>query len=109
MGICSDKFVAIQGWMCNELNLKGNDLLVFALIHGFSQDGKSTFRGGRTYISETFNISKPTVDRALNNLLDAGLIEKIPVEVSNMIFYEYRTLQGVKNLYGGGKETLRGW
>lgn len=106
MGICNENFVVIQGWMCNELNLKGNDLLVFALIYGFSQDEKSTFKGGRTYIAETFNISKPTVDRALNNLLDAGLIEKILIEVSGMIFYEYKALQGVKNLYGGGKETL---
>ena len=34
-GISSDNYVVVQGWMCNELDLKGNDLLVFALIYGF--------------------------------------------------------------------------
>jgi len=103
----SENFVVIQGWMCNELELKGNDLLVYALIYGFSQDGESVFSGGRNYIAKTFNISLPTVDKALNNLLDRGLIEKIPLEVNNVTFNNYKiTLRVVKNLYGGSKETL---
>lgn len=72
----SDNYVVIQGWMCNELNLKGTDLLVYALIYGVSQDGKSKFSAGRTYIADTFNISLPTVDRALQNLVDQNLIIK---------------------------------
>lgn len=103
----SENFVVIQGWMCNELELKGNDLLVYALIYGFSQDGESVFSGGRNYIAKTFNISLPTVDKALNNLIDRGLIEKIPYEVNNVTFNNYKiSLVVVKNLYGGSKETL---
>ena len=30
--------------MITRLKLKGNELLVFALIHGFSQDGESRFK-----------------------------------------------------------------
>ena len=56
----SNNYVVIQGWMCNELELKGNNLLVFALIYGFSQDGQSRFFGSRNYIAQTFNISLPT-------------------------------------------------
>ena len=37
----SDNYIVIQGWMVNELNLKGNDLLVFALIYGFTRDGRT--------------------------------------------------------------------
>ena len=74
----SDNYVVIFGWMCNELNLKGTDLLVYALIYGVSQDGKSKFSAGRTYIADTFNISLPTVDRALQNLADQNLIIKEP-------------------------------
>lgn len=103
----SENYVVIQGWMCNELNLKGNDLLVYALIYGFSQDGDSVFSGGRNYIAKTFNISLPTVDKALNNLVESGLIEKLPIELNNVTFNHYKVSLGVvKKLYGGSKETL---
>lgn len=102
----SDNYVVIQGWMCNELNLKGNDLLVFAMIHGFSQDGESMFSGSRRYIANTFNISLPTVDKALKNLLDRGLIEQYKIERNGIVFNNYKTLYPVKKLYRGSKETL---
>lgn len=76
----SDNFIVIQGWMVNELNLKGNDLLVFALIYGFTRDGKTKFASGRNYIAESFNISLPTVDKALQNLISLNYIVKIPCE-----------------------------
>lgn len=76
----SDNFIVIQGWMVNELNLKGNDLLVFALIYGFTRDGKTKFASGRNYIAESFNISLPTVDKALQNLMALNYIIKIPCE-----------------------------
>lgn len=76
----SDNFIVIQGWMVNELNLKGNDLLVFALIYGFTRDGKTKFASGRNYIAESFNISLPTVDKALQNLIALNYIIKIPCE-----------------------------
>ena len=72
----SDNFVVIQGWFCNELNLKGNELLVFALIYGFCQDGQSVFSGGRKYIADTFNISMKTVDNTLQSLIEQELIVK---------------------------------
>lgn len=75
-GIKSENFVVIQGWMCNELNLKGNDLLVFALIYGFCQDGQSMYCGGRQYIADTFNISVRTVSTTLQSLVEQGLIIK---------------------------------
>lgn len=104
----SDNYVVIQGWMCNELELKGNELLIFALIHGFSQDNISRFYGGRKYIADTFNISFPTVDKALQALLDKQYIIKqssgdfIHTDSYN-INYEV-----VKKLYQGSKETLLG-
>lgn len=102
----SDNYVVIQGWMCNELELKGNDLLVFALIHGFSQDGESRFSGSRSYIAETFNISLPTVDRAIKNLIEKKLIEQHKEERNGIIYNSYNSLPPVKKLYPSGKETL---
>ena len=101
----SENVVVIHGWMCNELNLKGNELLVFALIYGFSCDGASTFFGGRRYISETFNISLPTVDKALKSLVDSEFIIKEAGDSTHTDTY-YVNEGVVKKLYGGGKETL---
>ena len=102
----SDSYVVIQGWMCNELELKGNDLLIFALIHGFSQDGESRFSGSRSYIAETFNISLPTVDKAIKNLIEKGLIEQHKCDKNGVVFNEYNSLYPVKKLYRPRKETL---
>lgn len=104
----SENFVIIQGWMCNELELKGNDLLVFALIYGFSQDGESAFHGSRNYIANTFNISKPTVDKAIQNLLDREYIVKYDSEDFNTPNAYAANIQVVKKLYMGSKETLPG-
>lgn len=109
----SDNYVVIQGWMCNELNLKGNELLAFALIYGFSQDGESSFNGGRNYIANTFNISLPTVDKAIEALKDKGLITvdkakngKISYKVSLSLRGKETLPDEVKKLYPTGKETL---
>ena len=102
----SNSYVVIQQWMCSELNLKGTDLLVFALIHGFSQDGESRFTGSRKYIAETFNISLPTVDRAIKNLLDKELIEQHKSEKNGIVFNSYNSLYPIKKFYRGSKETL---
>ena len=94
--------------MCNELELKGNELLIFALIHGFSQDGVSKYYGGRKYIADTFNISLPTVDKALQSLLDKDYIVKhISGDYINPDSY-WINLEVVKKLYEGSKETLHG-
>lgn len=102
----SNNYVVIQGWMCNELNLKGNDLLIFALIYGFSQDGVSDFHGGRKYIAETFNISLPTVDKSLQNLINLNYIDKVPSDdhINPDTYFVTESL--TEQLFGGGKETL---
>ena len=99
-------FVVIQDWMCSELNLKGNDLLIYALIYGFSQDGESRFSGSRKYIAETFNISLPTVDKSLKNLIDRNLVERHKEERAGITFYSYNSFLPVKKLSSPGKETL---
>lgn len=73
-----NNFIAIQGWMRTQLNLKGNELLIYALIYGFSQDGESRFKGSRKYIADWCGCSMNTVDRTLNSLVSKGLIAKYP-------------------------------
>lgn len=109
-GINSENYFVVQGFMCNEMGLTGNELLVYAIIYGFSQDGYSRFRGGRSYLSQTLNISKPTVDKALKSLIDKGYVIKVDVSINeDCPYYEYlANLQVVKNLYAPSKETLQG-
>lgn len=111
----TNNYINIQGWMCSKLKLSGNELLIYALIYGFSQDGISEFRGSRSYICKWFNISLPTVDKALNSLVDKNLITKREEIVNNVKYNCYKViLQGskeslpgvVKNLYQGSKESL---
>ena len=69
-------FVNIQGWMINELNLKGNELIIYALIYGFTKDGVSEFRGSRQYMADWTNTSVRSVQNVVNSLADKGMIEK---------------------------------
>ena len=69
-------FVNIQGWMINELNLKGNELIIYALIYGFTKDGVSEFRGSRQYMADWTNTSVRSVQNVVNSLVDKGMIEK---------------------------------
>ena len=78
--IKDDNFIHISGWMINELNLKGNDLLIYAVIHGFSQDGRSDYHGGLGYLAEWTNSTKQGVLKNLKSLREKGLIIKIVEE-----------------------------
>lgn len=81
--INDNNFIAIQGWMRTRLNLKGNELLIYALIYGFSQDGNSRFTGSRKYIAEWCGCSLDTVDRSLSSLVSKGLLAKYPHKDQN--------------------------
>lgn len=58
------------------LGLSGNDLMVFALIYGFSQNGQGCFFGSISYLCETCGISKSTALRTLQTLTNKGFIIK---------------------------------
>ena len=51
-------YINIQAWMRTELDLKGNDLLVYAIIYGFSQDGDSKFSGSLQYLADWCGCTK---------------------------------------------------
>lgn len=107
----NENYLVIQGWMINELELKGNELLTYALIYGFSQDGCSCFSGSQSYIAETLKISRQAVVDILKKLIEKQLIIKIDKEINNVKLCDYKvnqTLIPVKNFDRGCKETLQG-
>jgi predicted transcriptional regulator len=75
--------------MVNDLQLSGNDLMVYAIIYGFSQDGESRFTGSLQYLADWCNATKSGIQKNLKNLVDAGLIEKYESFKNNIKFCEY--------------------
>lgn len=70
------QFYQISGWMGKHLGLRGNELICFAIIYGFSMDGESQFKGNLTYLTGCMFCSKPTALLSLGKLLDCNLILK---------------------------------
>lgn len=106
--IKNENYITIQGWMINELKLSANELLIYAIIYGFSQDGTSTFEGSETYLAEMISVSRQTICGILSKLEEKNLVEKI----SNGKIYKYKTtcqktLHNVsKNLTGDVSKNL---
>lgn len=71
-------FILIQDFMVKDLELKGNYLLVYGLIYGFSQDGKGIFTGSYSYIQKMTGISSnKTIYNILESLTKKNLIVKL--------------------------------
>lgn len=119
--IKDENYYQISGWMLNKLNLKGTALNVYAIVYGFSQDGESEFKGGRQFLCDFTGATKPTIDKALDDLVEQGLIIRKTEIINNIRFNKYMAdLDAIKNfttgketlppskeiLPGGGKETL---
>ena len=88
-----ENYIHIQAFMVKDLHLKGNELLVYAIIFGFSQTEGQCFNGGLTYLSEFTSSTKQGVIKNLKSLIAKGLIDKKEVIVNNIKFVEYRVTQ----------------
>lgn len=99
-------YVNIQGWMVAELGLSGNELLVYAIIYGFSQDGEGEFTGSLRYLMDWTGSSKNTVMRALVSLEEKGLISKQKITTNGVALCKYKAISelngGFQNGTGGG-------
>lgn len=77
MGKVNDEnYINIMGWMVNKLHLKGNELLIYAIIYGFSQAEQQTFSGSLQYLADWTNSTRQGVMKNLKSLLDKGLMRK---------------------------------
>ena len=87
----NENYVTIQGWMINELNLKGNELLIYAIIYGFSQACDQSFSGTLSYLADWTNSTKQGVIKCLKSLTEKGYIIKKEDYINGVKFCEYRT------------------
>ena len=103
-----ENYYQIQGWMINRLGLKGITLSVYAVIYGFSQDGEGEYTGSLQYLCDfTGGTSKPTIIKALKELVEKQYILRREENINSVRFIKYRVnLPLLKIFNGGSKETL---
>lgn len=67
----------IHAFMRNQLHLKGNELLVYAVIYSFTTKGDCDyFYGTRKFLSDYTGAESKAIGRALKCLVEKGLIVK---------------------------------
>lgn len=102
----NDDYVSIQGWMINELKLKGAELLCYATIFAFSKAEGHTFHGSQQYIADWCGVSRRTANEVVNSLIDKHLIERFTEVKNGEIIYHYVAKNvGVKFLLTPCEET----
>lgn len=112
-----DNYIVIQGWMLADLKLKGNELIVYACIYGFSQAENQVFNGSLQYLADWTNSTKQGVIKNLKSLEEKGYIVKNEKYINGVKFCEYyatkfnrelnKVEEGIKqSLTGGSKQSL---
>lgn len=80
----------IQGWMMNRLKLKGTELIIYAAIYNFSQDGNSVFSGTLANLSDLTGVSKQSICNTLKKLVKKEFIIKIDKKINGVQFFDYK-------------------
>ena len=93
MKIKNENYITIQGWMRTVLNLSGNDLLVYAIIYQFSQDGDNKFTGSLQYLADWCGATKQGIVKNLKNLTNRGLIKSEHTTINGVNFVAYYTTE----------------
>ena len=117
-------YYCVQSWMVNKLKLTGNNLVIYAIIHGFSMEENSWFSGSIQYLCAWTNSTKQGVYKNLKYLCENGFLLKKSETINGVIFNSYKTVIP-ENLdkntpiksnekehtiaeVGGGKQSLQG-
>ena len=114
--ISDGTYITIQGWMRTDLNLSGNELIVYAIIYGFSQNKQGEFTGSAQYLADWVGCTRRTVMTILNKLVEEKLISKTELILNNnekRVSYQAergceKISQGVKNFHRGCEKISQG-
>lgn len=104
-----ENYIVVQGFMRTKLNLKGSELLAYALIYGFTQDGETWFTGSMSYIAEWLGIDRRNAIDVIKRLIAKGLIIKQEKTVNGVKLVDYKVDENIipsdKTSQGGSDET----
>lgn len=90
--IKNGSYLVLKSFMRTEMGLKGSELMAYALVFGFSQDGESWFTGSRAYVAEWLGVSKKTVTTTMASLVEKGFVERRERVENGVTFCDYRAL-----------------
>lgn len=104
-----ENYITIQGWMVTDLQLKGNELMIYAIIYGFSQLESQKYSGSRQYLAEWTNSTKRGVTKCLQSLAEKGLICREERVINGVKFCDYWCTKftggGEQSSLGGGEQS----
>ena len=66
----------IHDFMTEQLKLAGTELLLYALVYNFSQDGNGCFYGSNDYAAKKVGCRRECVNRNIASLVDRGLLSR---------------------------------
>lgn len=95
--VSKENYITIQGFMITDLKLKGNELIIYAIIYGFSQAENQTFSGSLQYLADWTNSTKQGVQKNIKSLLEKGFIVKTNKIINGIKFCEYSAIKEVCN------------
>ena len=98
-------FLVIQKWMLTDLNLKSTELMVYAIIYGFSQDSQGECWASLDYFQLWTGASRSSIIRSINSLEEKGLIERRRREGTTSAL---RVVEGGVKMKRGGVNLKRG-
>ena len=88
--IKAENYITIQGWMVTELGLRNNRLLLYALLYGFSQDGKSGYSGKQDYLLEWLDCSRSALKNYIKELKGKGLLREVSTNTGQKLLQALR-------------------
>ena len=78
--IKDENFCQISGWMINNLDIKGTDLICYAIIYGFSQAKGTYYTGSAAYLAEWTKTTVRCIRNSLKALQEKGYIKIIKID-----------------------------
>ena len=93
-----DNYIVVQSWMVRDLALKGNRLVIYAIIYGFSQTEKQLCTCGIEYLQAWTNSTKQGILNTLDSLEADGLIERVENPCGDKRKTAYRIKLGQQSL-----------
>ena len=87
--ISENSYIVIQAFMVRDLKLKGLELLLYAIIFGFSQAEDQKYTGSLQYLADWTNSTKRSVMNGLKSLVEQDLILKDETYVNGVKFVSY--------------------
>ena len=92
MEVKRHNYLTLQGWMITDLDLSGNELLIYGVIYGYSQNG-GEYSLGKQYLADWAHVDLRTVYNVLKKLVNAGLILKVDYTRDGVRHKGYRAIE----------------